>query len=273
MTATATPDTFQAIVIDTVDQIAAYAMMLGIDWEAGEKFTGIDAEVYDLAETYLKEYTGDFAFVLDIQRRYRKGGGFTDGQARGVANCALAEARRRVRQERMVAEREVAQDLAAADAYARFLDDRSRYQSRPANQAPVQRPVNANLAHVPSATYTVVLDDEGDYLTLALKEWKSKGDGTRALKMLVGPNNDADYQFVGGVNPDGSVWLTSRFKVDGRLADAVGKLAMGSEDDLAQGRHAFALLSGTCARCGRTLTVPSSLYAGLGPDCAGKLWG
>ena len=34
--------------------------------------------------------------------------------------------------------------------------------------------------------------------------------------------------------------------------------------------EAYAIGSGKCACCGRTLTVPASVHRGLGPDCAKK---
>ena len=44
-----------------------------------------------------------------------------------------------------------------------------------------------------------------------------------------------------------------------------------SEDlDQLRGRERYAMLSGRCSRCGATLTVPASLYRGMGPVCAQK---
>jgi hypothetical protein len=38
----------------------------------------------------------------------------------------------------------------------------------------------------------------------------------------------------------------------------------------AKAAQVYAVREGRCSRCGRTLTVPASLYHGMGPECAGK---
>lgn len=156
---------------------------------------------------------------------------------------------------------EIDREIAADEAYRRFR------ASRPASAI-----IRANLAHVPNATYTVVMDaSEADWDTVRIRPWKSRADGSRVLAMLVGPDNGTDYVGVGTIHPDGTVSLWSDYRGNRRIEGVVARLAASSAEDHDAMRHGYALLSGRCARCGRVLTVPASLHRGVGPECAGVL--
>jgi hypothetical protein len=98
----------------------------------------------------------------------------------------------------------------------------------------------------------------------------------RFLSMLTGPDNTSDYSYIGILKTDGSVKLTgaSRMTVDsypvklaGRViprllsGDVAPMLALGFDV-----HH-----EGRCCRCGRKLTTPESIKAGIGPECAGRV--
>lgn len=92
---------------------------------------------------------------------------------------------------------------------------------------------------------------------------------------LTGPDNEADYTYLGLVNKDtlklvpttaSPAFAADKHRPFRVLAWALSILASGKA--LPAGyeiRHA-----GRCGRCGRTLTVPESIELGLGPECAGK---
>lgn len=97
------------------------------------------------------------------------------------------------------------------------------------------------------------------------------------VKLLTGPDNTADYTYLGVYRPtEGWVKLTGKSRLDEKAEPVrairwvVGKVFNGQETDIvAQG---FRLVwSDHCARCGRLLTVSSSVDARLGPECAKKV--
>jgi hypothetical protein len=95
------------------------------------------------------------------------------------------------------------------------------------------------------------------------------------VKLLTGPENTTDYEFIGTIfqRIDGLFYShskKSRIGADAPGARAmawfVGVLNAGKLPDSLAIYHA-----GSCGRCGRTLTVPSSILSGFGPECIGKL--
>jgi hypothetical protein len=96
----------------------------------------------------------------------------------------------------------------------------------------------------------------------------------RIVSLLIGPNNEADYQGFGFVSNDGiALWNKCRGFGSPYLdyADVLWSLATEGED----GRYYKAgyrmLVSGTCVRCNRKLSTPESLARGLGPECFGRI--
>lgn len=96
------------------------------------------------------------------------------------------------------------------------------------------------------------------------------GDPIWFIGVLTGPDNSNDYTYIGMVfsggvkltkaskyNKDTTLYKIADWSVRGILAD--GNLPDGYTID-----H-----SGSCGRCGRKLTTPTSISLGLGPTCAG----
>lgn len=122
---------------------------------------------------------------------------------------------------------------------------------------------------VPDGRYTVSFAD-GTYKTLRVQTQDADADfmpGLPLLSYLSGASNDSDYTRFGHVAEDGSVRIWKKHNDNEVLREAV-KVLIGSPQAAAL---AYAEQSGCCARCGRTLTVPASIHAGFGPDCAGKV--
>ena len=94
------------------------------------------------------------------------------------------------------------------------------------------------------------------------------------VSLLTGPDNTADYTYMGLLDVDtGRVRLTAKSSYTPEsmpvvaLRWALPILWSGS----ALPAPARLLHVGRCGRCGRALTVPSSIDAGIGPECATKL--
>lgn len=91
--------------------------------------------------------------------------------------------------------------------------------------------------------------------------------GKRIISLLVGPDNEHDYEPFGFVDDSGiSVWRRlrggnkpSKYEV---FAELVWKLAT---DEEVQGYDLA--ISRTCLICSRTLTDPESIAFGIGPTC------
>lgn len=110
-----------------------------------------------------------------------------------------------------------------------------------------------------------------------LIESGERKEGTMVVGWLRGPDNSSDYTGFAFAIPDGRGGY--RFypwhKVDqGKYAHQIWSakyiLHLFKTDPvgLQDRRYAYAMMSGNCSRCGRTLTVPASINRGLGPECA-----
>ncbi len=93
------------------------------------------------------------------------------------------------------------------------------------------------------------------------------------LQLLTGPDNTADYQYVGIVDQStGRVRLTRASRMTATSAPVVAwdwvmsRMFAGKAYTPAKVHHA-----GRCGRCGRLLTVPGSIETGFGPECSAKL--
>lgn len=94
------------------------------------------------------------------------------------------------------------------------------------------------------------------------------------VNLLTGPDNTADYTYLGMINEQtGRVYLT---KASAYTDTSTPVLALRwalrilwRGDTLPAPAQLYHV--GRCGRCGRALTVPSSIDAGIGPECATKL--
>jgi len=95
------------------------------------------------------------------------------------------------------------------------------------------------------------------------------------IGLLTGPDNEKNYTYMGCLLNDGTVKLTvnSKFKSDSLpvlvLEWAIRKV--WKKEILPAGyavQH-----KGKCCVCGRTLTLPESINAGIGPSCSKGFFG
>lgn len=137
-------------------------------------------------------------------------------------------------------------------------------QKRAATSAENIKPIDKVI---PDGTYTI--DFKDDHVTIKLKGGGDKFNHAQIASFLYGPNNDMDYigfAFVKGSNFN--IW--KKFQGTSYVRQATALVVLLHHDDPSVYGLAYALQSGNCYRCGRTLTVPASLYRGMGPICAGK---
>ena len=106
-----------------------------------------------------------------------------------------------------------------------------------------------------------------------------EGAGPWFVSLLNGSDNQADYTYMGSVFPDPKTGFVFRATRGSKVSSEApsfrafgwvfSRLAEGAKiDDLVEVWH-----EGRCGRCGRVLTVPSSIASGLGPECAEKASG
>jgi hypothetical protein len=92
--------------------------------------------------------------------------------------------------------------------------------------------------------------------------------------VLTGPDNERHYTYLGMIQPDALVLRLTKGSKRGP-DDLAVKVLIWALYVVSEGkpiREGYAIHhEGKCGRCGRLLTVPSSVILGLGPECAGKV--
>jgi hypothetical protein len=119
------------------------------------------------------------------------------------------------------------------------------------------------------AIVTLVSRKTGARFTYRIKA-PAEGDNIRFVAVLMGPDNGADYVYLG------QIYTRDRYYMRGRKStiDAAAPSAMAfawSWFHLRDGKLPEDLEvwhEGTCGRCGRRLTTPESIAKGMGPECA-----
>ena len=91
--------------------------------------------------------------------------------------------------------------------------------------------------------------------------------------VLVGQDNWENYKYVGLIQHDGNFRWTAKSTIS-KMAPSVVAFTyfwnMVLTGQSIEGKVNF-YHAGRCGRCGRMLTVPSSIISGYGPECIGKL--
>ena len=103
-------------------------------------------------------------------------------------------------------------------------------------------------------------------------------DGKFFVGLLSGPDNEADYAYIGLLarNGEGQPWQFRRTQKSKVTETSPGFVAFNYvTKQILNLRHLAPNLEvwheGRCGRCGRRLTVPESIKNGLGPICATKV--
>ena len=106
------------------------------------------------------------------------------------------------------------------------------------------------------------------------KEASDRYAETYFVQLLTGPENTTDYTYLGILDSQaGAVRLTrnSTFKDDSAPVVAIRWALARIWADKPLPAPAQILHAGRCGRCGRLLTVPSSIASGFGPECIGRI--
>jgi hypothetical protein len=121
-----------------------------------------------------------------------------------------------------------------------------------------------------AARFTLKSLRTGAHFTYRVKKpKKDEQPPYRHVSVLTGQNNEADYTYLGTISTEHVFrhnWRKSRVKKDAPSVVAFtffwNNLVKGTIHANLQFWH-----EGRCAKCGRLLTVPESIAAGIGPEC------
>lgn len=122
-----------------------------------------------------------------------------------------------------------------------------------------------------NATFTVENTATGGRYTFKVQAGKAE-NAPHFVKVLTGSDNTADYTFLGTIFGEGD-FVHSRKSAISREAPSAKAFAWLWQTLRAETpnlRTVRVLHEGRCGRCGRALTVPSSIESGLGPECSQK---
>jgi uncharacterized protein DUF6011 len=129
---------------------------------------------------------------------------------------------------------------------------------------------------IQNGIYTLVYGN-GEYRTLRIESKLMNPTDTQEKTILSRKSGKSSaalgkYEGIAFLSSDNRVMLWKRFRAEfdqtrlNRLQDAVNRIARNPKE----AGMAYAIHEGCCCRCGRELTVPASIHAGMGPDCAEK---
>ena len=130
------------------------------------------------------------------------------------------------------------------------------------------------------AVLTVVSSRTRDRLTFqVVRATPREGQATPPyfVSVLTGPNNTADYTYLGllTVGGDGRLWYrhgSRSIAVDSKSAKVASWFVRQLNRDLKEPTPLCDVWHlGYCGRCGRQLTTPKSIATGFGPHCAEKV--
>ena len=119
------------------------------------------------------------------------------------------------------------------------------------------------------ATITLVGANRRHTFKVSASSSETPGPKPHFVGLLTGPDNEGDYQYLGFIK--NGVFLAGQKGNANHPAFvafqwSLGQLLAGQIPAPLEVWH-----EGRCGRCGRKLTVPSSIATGFGPECASKL--
>lgn len=127
----------------------------------------------------------------------------------------------------------------------------------------------SRVSVIPNGLFTLKQPD-GTHRTFRIHTRGGRGQlaGKRIISLLIGPDNEREYQPFGFVNDTGiSVWKRCAGSVKfAEYAARVWRLATGGT------MSGYELMvSKRCLKCNRPLTTPASIERGIGDRCAKSL--
>lgn len=125
------------------------------------------------------------------------------------------------------------------------------------------------------ATFTLRSVETGKRYTYKITRVPDKGADKFWVSLMYGPNNEADFKYLGMHYPvvkDYALQLgrTSTLPKESQPVRAFEFIIQWLRSKPFITPKIEIWHSGRCGRCGKKLTVPSSIALGIGPDCATK---
>ena len=207
----------------------------------GRKFDDDDVinnpSLEDYALAYVREYDGDFEFMLSMQFDYGKHGDLTVAKIRGVLNCLLAQMR--------YEERHPLQTSSPAK-----MNHQGMYDEW-GNELPL------DVVQVIPVVEPVKVDN-GRYCTI------NPATGKRHFYQVDAPTEGKwkGYTFLTELHIGGSDNGERSIRNRDEREEILQTIAADDEALARYGRE-----TGTCGVCHRTLTDPESVALGIGPIC------
>jgi len=130
-----------------------------------------------------------------------------------------------------------------------------------------------------NGTWTVINTETNEHRTFRVRTQSKDSKfapGQRIVSVMSGPDNERSYTGFGFANDDRIVVWPSK-RGDGKrscyewYADMLNVL-LGEQQSVAKMDYSHYEIkgSGTCYRCNRKLTHPTSISTGIGPICSGR---
>jgi hypothetical protein len=223
-------------------------MVMRVRSSINRKFDFADVErndaLYAAAVGYLRDYTGNFAFLADMQQQRRK---ISEKQAAGVLNCMVAEYGRK----------QTSPERAKSDPVRYADDDDQSYEAWLDHQA----------SSVGKGTYTVVLPMVADRVTVRLGPWRDDKRNPGKKMRWITFRQGASYTLYARQGAGQQHVILPAMRGSNGIVNSALLALFNDPNVPAEAALAYALESGRCSRCDRELTVPASLHRGMGPEC------
>ena len=130
--------------------------------------------------------------------------------------------------------------------------------------AQIIRPVDIlSFVTAGNARFTLVSKKTGQRFTYRVRQ--DDAQKPAFVSVLTGPDNEADYQYLGVIFADTGFRVTRRSRISPDAPSARGFAYFWHE--LTNGGDLERLEFWHCGRCGRALTDPESIAKGIGPVC------
>lgn len=128
-----------------------------------------------------------------------------------------------------------------------------------------------------SGKATFTLESSGKRYTYRVNRVESEQEGRDPsffVSLLTGQDNQNNFTYMGLLQARSGVFMTtkaSKLPINSDPCRGIAWLALKLFNNQALPVGVRLLWANQCQRCGRKLTVPSSIDARLGPECAGKV--
>lgn len=111
--------------------------------------------------------------------------------------------------------------------------------------------------------------ESGEHRTFAIKTvLKGPLKDKQIVALLIGPENESDYQAFGFIDDLGiKVWRSKDTPAHRAFAAMIEQYLGLKENGFEFAKYSW-FQSKRCMRCNRTLTTPESIERGIGPECA-----